>query len=159
MMGDYTIYWHGKKDAQAVPKSFITAPGDQGASPGDLLRFAVNGVPATPQPVTRNSAPIPAGTPVTWSSGDRWQVDLMLPPRPPVTITLPVTTQLGLGWQHAASEITIYEVWRSTPPYFAPGDAGSERIGLLTPGDPDPLSSSPPQILLFMGGRSRSRPR
>jgi hypothetical protein len=118
-----------------------TTDGDEGPQPGERLYFAVNGVAATPQPVTRNGTPVPAGTPVTWTQNhDLWQVDLILPPRPPVTITLAMTTQLRLDWQHVASEITTYEVWRSTAPYFTPGDAGSERIGLLTPGGPGPLS-------------------
>jgi hypothetical protein len=118
-----------------------TNGGDEGPVPGQLLNFTINGAAATPRPVTRNGTPVPVGTPVTWTQDrDLLQVDLLLPPRPPVTITLPLTTQLRLDWQHVASEITTYEVWRSTAPYFAPGDAGSERIGLLTPGSPGPLS-------------------
>ena len=112
-----------------------TAPGTQGAAPGDILHFTVNGVAATPQPVTRNRTPVPAGTPVTWSAGDRWQVDLILPPRPPVTITL-LAAQLRLDWQPATPEITAYEVWRSRAPYFAPGDADAERRTVIASAGP-----------------------
>jgi hypothetical protein len=116
-----------------------TTAGDQGALPGDVLRFTINGAAVTPQPVTRNLTPVAPGTPVTWSSGDRWQVDLILPPRPPVTITL-LAAQLRLDWQPAASEIAAYEIWRSAEPYFAPGDAVSERKGFLAPAGAGPLT-------------------
>ncbi len=50
---------------------------DEGAVAGDVLTFRVNGFPATPEVVTLNGTPVPAGTAVTWTQfGDRWQVNL-----------------------------------------------------------------------------------
>jgi hypothetical protein len=105
---------------------------DEGPAPGERLHFAVNGVPATPQPVTRNGAVILAGTPVTWTQNrDLWQVNLIVPPRPAVKVTLG-STAVDLTWQLAAPDVTAYEVWRSPAPYFAPGDAASEQLGVMT---------------------------
>jgi hypothetical protein len=111
-----------------------TTGGDEGPVAGERLSFTINGVPATPQLVTRNGTPVPAGTPATWTQHqDRLQVDLSVPPRPLVTVTLQLA-QVRLDWQPVGAEVTLYEIWRSTAPYFAPGGAGAERPGTVTPG-------------------------
>lgn len=124
--GEFTVAYAGWYGILPCYGDDPITGGDEGASFNDVLRFAVNGVAATPRPVTRNGTPVPAGTPVTWSAGDRWQVNLILPPRPPVTITL-LTNQLRLDWSFAGADVTTYEVWRSTTLYFAPGDPDAER--------------------------------
>jgi hypothetical protein len=37
-----------------------------------------------------------------------------------------------LSWSHTQPEVTQYQVWRSTQPYFTPGDALSVKIGSKT---------------------------
>ncbi|MCX6033191.1 MAG: hypothetical protein NT169_28390 [Chloroflexi bacterium] len=125
--GEFTVTIAGKYGIMPCYGDDPTTGGDdEGPLSGERLSFTINGAAVTPQPVARNGTPVPAGTPVTWSSGDRWQVNLILPPRPPVTITL-LTNQLRLDWSFAGAEITTYEIWRSTTPYFAPGDPDAER--------------------------------
>jgi hypothetical protein len=122
-----------------------TTSGDEGPVAGERLRFTINGVVATPQLVTRNATPVPAGTPATWTQNhDRLEVDLRVPPRPPVTVTLPSgqPAQLRLDWQPVGAEVTRYEIWRSTAPYFAPGNAGAQQPGTVTPDGTAPLSWS-----------------
>jgi hypothetical protein len=44
------------------------------------------------------------------------------------TLAVSITQADGLvtlSWQHEIPEITAYEVWRSTGPYFTPGQAGA----------------------------------
>lgn len=115
--------------------------GDEGAVPGELLSFTINGVPATPQVITRNGTPVPPG-PATWTQhGDRLQVDLWVPPRPPVTATLG-TVQLRLDWLPVGADVARYEIWRATAPYFASGEAGAQMMGTVTPDGIAPLSWS-----------------
>jgi len=38
-----------------------------------------------------------------------------------------------LTWTHLGSSVTRYEVWRSSDPYFMPGDSGSEKRGEALP--------------------------
>jgi|GEM_PF-1891471 len=111
-----------------------TTTADEGAVAGEPLSFTINGVAATSRLVTRNGTPVLAGTLVTWTqNGDLLEVDLVVPPRPPVTVTL-ASAQPRLAWQSAGADVTFYEIWRSTTPYFAPGDPGSERLETLAPG-------------------------
>jgi hypothetical protein len=69
---------------------------DEGANLGDAISFTINGIPATPVPVTLNGTPAPPSTTVIWTSfSDRWEVDLhvVAPPPPPVPVggyTVPV---------------------------------------------------------------------
>ena len=54
---------------------------DEGASVGDVLRFSINGIAATPIPVTLNATPVPSDTIITWTRhSDRWEVNLEVPP-------------------------------------------------------------------------------
>lgn len=107
--------------------------GGGGPVAGDRLYFKVNGVAATTQAVTHFTAAVAPDTVVTWASGDRWQVDLVVPPRPTVTVTLQAVA-LRLDWQAAGADVATYEVWRSSAPSFAPGDASAVRLGVLTSG-------------------------
>jgi hypothetical protein len=53
---------------------------DDGADPGDVISFTINGLPATPMPISLNGTPVPPWTRVTWTRfGDRWEVDLRVP--------------------------------------------------------------------------------
>lgn len=111
-----------------------TTDSDEGPLPGERLSFTINGTAATPQPVARNGTAVPAGTLVTWTqSGDLWQVDLVVPPRPTVSVTL-AAAAVDLRWQPAGPDVAGYEIWRSLAPYFAPGDPGAERVGTLAAG-------------------------
>ena len=56
---------------------------DDGADPGDVISFTINGLPATPVPIRFNGTSVPPSTTITWTSnGDRWEVDLHVPPTP-----------------------------------------------------------------------------
>jgi hypothetical protein len=134
--------WYG------IMPCYGTGVDAEGPVTGEQLRFTVNGVVATPQLVTRNATPMPPGTSVTWTQTDWLQVDLSVSPRPPVTVTL-ASAQVRLDWQPAGADVAQYEVWRSTAPYFAPGDAGAERPGTVTPGSPS---------LSWSGGTSVGNP-
>jgi len=115
--------------------------GDEGAVAGEPLSFAINGVPATPRLTSRNGTPVPIGTPATWTNNlDLLLVDLSVPPRPPVNVTL-TSAQLSLNWLPAGTDIALYEVWRAETPYFAPGGAGAQQAGIVTPNE-EPLSWS-----------------
>ena len=52
-------------------------PQDEGADPGDVISFTINGLPATPVPIRFNWTPVPPSTTITWTSnGDLWEVNL-----------------------------------------------------------------------------------
>lgn len=111
----------------------INTPADEGALEGDLLMFAINGTLATTQARAHNFVPVPPHTPVRWHALDVWEVDLVVPPQPLVTIShAPGQTQLA--WQPASVPVSQYEVWRSTNPYFIPGGDDSMKIGTVLPG-------------------------
>ncbi len=65
---------------------------DEGADPGDVIHFTINGFPATPEAVSLNGVDA-RGTPVTWTSfGDLWEVNLHVVASPTPTATgTPVT--------------------------------------------------------------------
>lgn len=114
---------------------------DEGPRQGDLLYFTLNGSAVTPQAVSRNFDPVPLDTPVIWTAMDIWQINLIMPPRPPVTVTL-AADELHLEWQPVGDEVVQYEIWRSTAFYFAPGDDGAERLAVVMPDGSAPLSWS-----------------
>lgn len=115
----------------------INTPADEGAVEGDLLTFSVNGTEATTQPRARNFAPVAPGTPVRWHALDAWEVDVVVPPQPLVSIAHePGLTRLT--WQPAQAAVSVYETWRSLQPYFIPGDGQSERLGTVS-AETDPL--------------------
>jgi hypothetical protein len=100
---------------------------------GDRLFFKLNGVACTTQAVSHYFVAVPAETVVTWRENDLWEVNLIVPPRPPVTVTL-ASAQVRLDWQPVGADAALYDIWRSTAPYFAPGDASATRLGSVAPG-------------------------
>lgn len=110
--GEFTVVNPGQYGLMPCYRDDETTPGDEGPQPGDPLFFTVDGSPATPQPISRNGTPVPPDTAITWTEhGDRWQVDLYLPPEP----------QIG-GWVfHDRNGDGIYQPW-----------LGEEGIGGVT---------------------------
>lgn len=77
--GEFTVIEAGKYGLMPCYRDDPTTTEDDGADPGDVISFTINGIPATPIPRTLNGTPVPAGTPATWTSnGDRWEVDLQV---------------------------------------------------------------------------------
>ena len=61
---------------------------DEGADPGDVIRFTINGLPATPVPISLNNTPVAPSTTITWTNhGDLWEVDLHVVAAPTSTAT------------------------------------------------------------------------
>jgi hypothetical protein len=61
---------------------------DEGPQPGEPISFKINGLPATPVPISLNGTPVAPSTTITWTEfGDRWEVDLQVPPTPTPTPT------------------------------------------------------------------------
>lgn len=60
----------------------------------------------------------------------------MLRYTPPDAVTISASrsgADLVLNWNHTDSYVNQYEVWRSSNPYFNPGDAGSVRLANVVP--------------------------
>ena len=67
-----------------------TTAEDEGADPGDVISFTIDGLPATPVPISLNGTPVLSSTPVTWTAfGDLWEVDLQVVATPTATPTPP----------------------------------------------------------------------
>jgi hypothetical protein len=80
LCGEFTVHTAGEYGIMPCYGDDGSTATDEGASAGDVLRFSINGIPATPVPVTLNAAPVPSDTVVIWSQhSDRWEVDLELP--------------------------------------------------------------------------------
>ncbi len=106
---------------------------DEGAAEGDVLSFTVNGTAATAQARARNFAPVSPDSLVQWHALDVWEVDVVVPPQPLVSIAdEPALTRLT--WQPAQAAVEAYEVWSSLAPYFVPGDGASVRLGTVPAG-------------------------
>lgn len=98
---------------------------DEGARPGDLLRFTVNGIDATAEPVTLNRTPVPPNTSVTWTqNGDLWQVDLH-------ASTAATATPTPTGTATATPSPTPVDDWRFWGYVYRgqPGDTSSPLSG------------------------------
>ncbi len=81
--GQYTVTVKGKYGYLPCYRDDETTPEDDGADPGDVISFTINGLPATPVPISFNGTPISPSTTITWTHhGDRWEVDLRVPPMP-----------------------------------------------------------------------------
>lgn len=109
---------------------FTTA--DEGPVQWEALHFTLNGLAAVPQAVSRNLTPVPADTAVAWTNQDLWEINLIAPPRPTVTVVLQ-SGELRLSWPSVGPDATLYEIWRATTPYFAPGEPGAEQPGAVSP--------------------------
>lgn len=107
--------------------------GDEGAVEGDILSFSVNGTWAAVRPRALNFESVPPETPVAWHDKDVWEVDLVVPPQPYVSIAH-MPGQTRLWWQPAEAEVSVYEVWRSAELYFIPGEGQAELLGTVAAG-------------------------
>jgi hypothetical protein len=56
-------------------------------------------------------------------------------PQPPVISIARSGDDAVLSWSHTDTLVDHYEIWRSTQPYFSPGDVGASRIGNVIPND------------------------
>jgi len=78
--GQDTVTDEGQYGLLACLRDDAETPWDDGADPGDILSFTINGLPATAVPISLNSNPVPPSTIATWTTfGDRWEVDLRVP--------------------------------------------------------------------------------
>jgi len=110
---------------------------DEGAVAGDVLHFTVNGFEAQTTAITHNATPVPADSDIVWNQhGERWQVDLDATGAVSDLSIAIVDAGVKLSWRDVGGSADHYEVWRSAAPYFAPGDAGSQRIADAIPADP-----------------------
>jgi hypothetical protein len=71
------------------------------------------------------------------SSFSDWAVgqDILPPIAPQVVIGLDAVGNAALEWTHFPANSSGHEVWWSASPYFAPGDAGSQKTTLPAPTD------------------------
>ena len=95
--GEFTVLVAGAYGVMPCYRDDPTTTPDEGAEPGDPISFTINGFPATPIAVSLNGTPVPAGTPVTWTSfGDLWEVDLQVVASPtPSSTATPTPTATG----------------------------------------------------------------
>ena len=148
--GEFTVRVPGWYGIMPCYGDDTTAPPDEGAVSGDVLHFSIDGWAATPQPITLNGTPVPPDTVVTWTqSGDRWEVNLGVPPTPTPTAT-PTTGQVagwifvdtnGDGWRQLSETDGIAGVWvharqgANTYSSRSVGVAGWYAIPNLPPGN------------------------
>jgi hypothetical protein len=104
---------------------------DEGPTYKEALHFTVDGLAAVVQAVSRNFEPVPPGTPLTWTNQDVWEINLIVPQRFTMTVKLE-SGEVRLSWPSAGADVALYEIWRATTPYFAPGDADTEQAGTVT---------------------------
>ncbi|MFQ5858028.1 MAG: hypothetical protein ACE5LU_20685, partial [Anaerolineae bacterium] len=87
---EFTVLVAGAYGVMPCYRDDANTPGDEGAEPGDVISFTIDGLPATPIPVSLNANPVPPSTNVTWTQfGDLWEVDLQVvaSPTPSPTVT------------------------------------------------------------------------
>jgi hypothetical protein len=78
--GEFTVVEEGKYGLMPCYRDDPDTPEDEGPQPGESISFKINGLPATPVPISLNGTPVPPSTPVTWTSfSDLWEVDLGVP--------------------------------------------------------------------------------
>ncbi len=82
------------------------------------------------------------------------QVDASVPPAVSDLAVSRVGSIALLTWTHLGSDVTRYEVWRSSDPYFTPGDEGSEKRGEALPPDSGSQGSYPDTDALGTAGTS-----
>jgi len=103
--------------------------GTPGMGYNEQVLFKLGGGDATSNP-----------TPILWT-GDRNQHHITLTatsPPPAVADLAPQITASGvqLGWSDVGNSVTYYEVWRSSKPYFNPGDPGATQLEANVPANP-----------------------
>lgn len=81
--GKFVVSTAGKYGVMPCYRDDATTPDvDEGAEPGDMLSFTINGGAAIPQARSLNGVPVAAGTVISWTHNlDRWEVDLNMPPQ------------------------------------------------------------------------------
>jgi hypothetical protein len=118
-----TVGWYGIMPCYGDDPS---APGDQGAVLGDILRFTIDGRAAKTEVVTLNGAAMAPGTVVAWTpEKGLWQVNLhvlngILPPAVPDLRAGTSANDVVLSWTDVGGSVHHYEVWRGSAPYFTP---------------------------------------
>ncbi len=104
------------------------------SSPGLLLKFdmSLNKVFTTTLPLTFDDP-----SEIAFDPNGNMYVTTFQDPAGVVKYTVPSSVTLGisksgsdavLGWTNSDALVDHYEVWRSTSPYFQPGDAGSSKL-------------------------------
>ncbi|MBC8249615.1 MAG: thrombospondin type 3 repeat-containing protein [Anaerolineales bacterium] len=75
--GVFTVTTEGKYGLMPCYRDDPDTPEDEGPQPGEPISFKIDGVPATPVPISLNGTPVPPSTTITWTSfSDLWEVDL-----------------------------------------------------------------------------------
>jgi hypothetical protein len=112
--GEFTVVVEGAYGVMPCYRDDDTTTEDEGAEPGDVISFTINGFPATPIPRTLNGTPVPAGTSVTWTAhGDRWEVDLQVVASPtpsPSPTQMPGVRPVG-GYGESSSVLALLAPW------------------------------------------------
>ena len=86
--GEYTVDVEGQYGVMPCYRDDGMTPEDEGADPGDVISFTINGLPATPVPISLNNTPVAPSTTITWTAhGDLWEVDLHVVAAPTETPT------------------------------------------------------------------------
>ncbi|MFQ5595790.1 MAG: hypothetical protein ACE5HA_16715 [Anaerolineae bacterium] len=142
--GEFTVLVAGTYGAMPCYRDDPNTTPDEGAEPGDQIFFTINGFPATPIAVSLNANPVPAGTPVTWTSfGDLWEVDLQVvaSPTPSPTATPTPTAKATSTPRPTATPTPIpravggygepLDVWSVVPAWIVLGAAGLILCALL----------------------------
>lgn len=75
--GTSTVVEPGLYPLLACERDRSDTPEDDGAEPGDVIQFTIDGLPTRVVPISFNFTAVPPTTAVTWTSmGDVWEVDL-----------------------------------------------------------------------------------
>jgi hypothetical protein len=80
--GEFVVSTAGEYGMMPCYRDDASTPNvDEGADPGDILSFTIDGVAATSQARSLNGVPLEPSPVVSWSRNlDRWEVDLTVPP-------------------------------------------------------------------------------
>jgi len=109
--GEFTVQSEGSYGVMPCYRDDSTTGDDEGAEPGDVISFQINGLPATAVPIKLNNTPVAASTTITWTQhGDVWEVDLHV--GAPVTPTPTEVAAALPGFAHtfSAKSLTVIEL-------------------------------------------------
>lgn len=81
--GEFVVNTTGKYGMMPSYRDDTTTPDvDEGAEPGDILSFTIDGAAAIPRARSLNGVAVDPDTVVTWTANlNRWEVDLNVPPQ------------------------------------------------------------------------------
>jgi len=115
--GEFTVQFQGVYGVMPCYRDDGTTPEDEGANPGDVISFTINGIPATPVPISLNNTPVAASTTITWTQhGDVWEVDLHVDATPtPTPTSTPTATETTTPTSTATHSPTPTETPTETP--------------------------------------------